>query len=313
MTVVDEQGRRDSNPQPPVLETGALPVELLPSGVGRCRLRYSGHRSAAPSAIGGQRVERRRLQPPGSAVDDGAGGAGRGGGGDAADVGEAAAGEHATGRRGAPRPPRGRRGSRRAARARARAPRCAGCAAPAAACGTAPARPGSAGSARRGGGRRGRRSAVPSATSASSVGDVVTPHRRPPRRRSPGPRPGNTRLAQLAAGPVEPHLGRRLGDAELGGDRLVGQVVDVAEHDDGPQLRRQVARGRPRAGRGAGWRRPGPRGRARGRCRRRRRRRGASSVRRRERLPRWVAAQFAVIRYSQVVNCASPRKRFSPR
>ena len=26
------QGRRDSNPQPPVLETGALPVELLPSG-----------------------------------------------------------------------------------------------------------------------------------------------------------------------------------------------------------------------------------------------------------------------------------------
>src|SRR2546423_15658300 len=26
-----EQGRRDSNPQPPVLETGALPVELLPS------------------------------------------------------------------------------------------------------------------------------------------------------------------------------------------------------------------------------------------------------------------------------------------
>src|SRR5438105_1883530 len=26
-----EQGRRDSNPQPPVLETGALPIELLPS------------------------------------------------------------------------------------------------------------------------------------------------------------------------------------------------------------------------------------------------------------------------------------------
>ena len=24
------QGRRDSNPQPPVLETGALPIELLP-------------------------------------------------------------------------------------------------------------------------------------------------------------------------------------------------------------------------------------------------------------------------------------------
>src|SRR5581483_322417 len=27
--VISEQGRRDSNPQPPVLETGALPVELL--------------------------------------------------------------------------------------------------------------------------------------------------------------------------------------------------------------------------------------------------------------------------------------------
>src|SRR6476660_1338667 len=27
-----EQGRRDSNPQPPVLETGALPIELLPFG-----------------------------------------------------------------------------------------------------------------------------------------------------------------------------------------------------------------------------------------------------------------------------------------
>src|SRR5438270_13504804 len=28
----DEQGRQDSNMQPPVLETGALPVELLPWG-----------------------------------------------------------------------------------------------------------------------------------------------------------------------------------------------------------------------------------------------------------------------------------------
>src|SRR6185437_5441064 len=34
------QGRRDSNPQPPVLETGALPVELLPS-VGCLRLPSS--------------------------------------------------------------------------------------------------------------------------------------------------------------------------------------------------------------------------------------------------------------------------------
>src|SRR5712691_10279800 len=27
------QGRRDSNPQPPVLETGTLPIELLPYGL----------------------------------------------------------------------------------------------------------------------------------------------------------------------------------------------------------------------------------------------------------------------------------------
>ncbi len=30
------QGRRDSNPQPPVLETGALPIELLPYGALSC-------------------------------------------------------------------------------------------------------------------------------------------------------------------------------------------------------------------------------------------------------------------------------------
>src|SRR5207302_10794356 len=36
-----EQGRRDSNPQPPVLETGALPVELLPSGRGWAGPRYT--------------------------------------------------------------------------------------------------------------------------------------------------------------------------------------------------------------------------------------------------------------------------------
>jgi hypothetical protein len=28
--ITGEQGRRDSNPQPSVLETGALPIELLP-------------------------------------------------------------------------------------------------------------------------------------------------------------------------------------------------------------------------------------------------------------------------------------------
>src|SRR3954470_24624859 len=36
------QGRRESNPQPPVLETGALPIELLPSGRGRAgRIRIA--------------------------------------------------------------------------------------------------------------------------------------------------------------------------------------------------------------------------------------------------------------------------------
>jgi hypothetical protein len=29
-TFLNQQGRRDSNPQPPVLETGALPIEPLP-------------------------------------------------------------------------------------------------------------------------------------------------------------------------------------------------------------------------------------------------------------------------------------------
>jgi hypothetical protein len=31
------QARRDSNPQPPVLETGTLPIELLALGVGAPR------------------------------------------------------------------------------------------------------------------------------------------------------------------------------------------------------------------------------------------------------------------------------------
>src|ERR1019366_5647032 len=34
-----EQGRRDSNPQPPVLETGALPIEPLPFASARRKLR----------------------------------------------------------------------------------------------------------------------------------------------------------------------------------------------------------------------------------------------------------------------------------
>ena len=200
------------------------------------------------------------------------------------------------------------------ARAPARAPRCAGCAAPAAACGTARARPGSAGSARRGGAAArssddravGRRRPAASATSSHRIGHA-------PRRSLA--RPAREQLlAQLAPGPVQPHLGRRLGDAQLGGDGLVGQVVDVAQHDHGPQPGRQVVEGVRRAGRAA---RPASAG-ASGSCSGRssataivvgRARRGGAGAR----LPRWVDAQFAVIRYSQVVNWASPRNRFRPR
>ena len=42
--------------------------------------------------------------------------------------------------------------------------------------------------------------------------------------------PGEQVLPELLACPVEAHLGRRLGDPELGGDGLVGQVVDVSQH-----------------------------------------------------------------------------------
>src|SRR3954447_3646537 len=54
-------------------------------------------------------------------------------------------------------------------------------------------------------------------------------------------------LAELAAGSVQTHLRRRLGDAQLGGDGLVGQVVDVAEHDHGPQAGGQLTQGRVEA------------------------------------------------------------------
>src|SRR2546429_3665985 len=50
-------------------------------------------------------------------------------------------------------------------------------------------------------------------------------------------------LPQLAPRPVQPDLGGRLGDAELLGDRLVGKVVDIAQDDDRPQLRRQLLEG----------------------------------------------------------------------
>ena len=46
------QGRRDSNPQPPVLETGALPIEPLPSvGSGPLRPDHSTARQGVGSAV----------------------------------------------------------------------------------------------------------------------------------------------------------------------------------------------------------------------------------------------------------------------
>ena len=47
-------------------------------------------------------------------------------------------------------------------------------------------------------------------------------------------------LTQAAASPVEAHLGRGLADAELSGNLLVRQVVDVPEHDHHPHLVRKL-------------------------------------------------------------------------
>src|SRR3954453_20806024 len=65
---VAAQGTRDSNPQPPVLETGALPIELVPSGRGRAGRA----RIAAPSGTPrggrlppGPTPRKRRTRAPG--------------------------------------------------------------------------------------------------------------------------------------------------------------------------------------------------------------------------------------------------------
>ena len=60
-----EQGRRDSNPQPSVLETGALPVELLPS-VDRHAANGQPIAGAVRQVItGGRRIPRRGPVNPG--------------------------------------------------------------------------------------------------------------------------------------------------------------------------------------------------------------------------------------------------------
>src|SRR3954469_8451182 len=65
---------------------------------------------------------------------------------------------------------------------------------------------------------------------SDGTGFLLTPHREQP-------------LPELATSPVQAHLGRRLADAQLVGDGLMGQVVDVAQHDHRPQLGGQLSQG----------------------------------------------------------------------
>ena len=91
------QGRRDSNPQPPVLETGALPIELLPSGGSRSGVRIVAGADPAGSPAQAVSPARRRLAGAGG-DEDRPGGAGGGGGRDATDVGHAPARRASSGR-----------------------------------------------------------------------------------------------------------------------------------------------------------------------------------------------------------------------
>src|SRR3954469_26032942 len=65
---------------------------------------------------------------------------------------------------------------------------------------------------------------------SDGTGFLLTPHR-------------EQLLPELATSPVQAHLGRRLADSQLIRDSLVRQVVDVTQHDDRPQLRRQLTQG----------------------------------------------------------------------
>ncbi|MCU1484284.1 MAG: hypothetical protein JWN67_1030, partial [Actinomycetia bacterium] len=53
-----EQGRRESNPQPSVLETGALPIELLPSDTRWSRTTIHAGPPFAPAAVLEERAVR---------------------------------------------------------------------------------------------------------------------------------------------------------------------------------------------------------------------------------------------------------------
>ena len=80
---IGEQGRRDSNPRPPVLETGALPIELLPYGDDRASLAAdlcapdqrdgsAGDGGASTAAAGRRRARRRRRRAGRGQAADGA-------------------------------------------------------------------------------------------------------------------------------------------------------------------------------------------------------------------------------------------------
>ena len=135
----------------------------------------------------------------------------------------------------------------------------------------------------------GRRRAAPGSSSAaagSRSATCVTPHGRDSSPEAASRR--NTSSRSLRRARCRRTLAAGLGDAQLGGDGLVGQVVDVAQHDHGPQPGREARAGRAAPGRAGRRARPGRRGRARAGGRRPGGRRASSSWRWRARRPRWV-------------------------
>ena len=181
-------------------------------------------------------------------------------------------------------------------------------------------RPGSAGSARRGARASGSsdRRLGPSAgaRARTQVGNVVTPHERPPRRASAVSSassdgsasrtgPGAAGAGPGGGGPWPPTRrcpARRRWPRGAGRRRRAAprRPAAWAAAPAGPPSSRLASRDRVQAGLGidAGpWRRRSGRSSS------------SSSWRCRVRRPSSVEAQLAVIRYSQVVNWASPRKR----
>src|SRR5690606_11031722 len=120
--------------------------------------------------------------------------------------------------------------------------RCAAGAWPGAASGTARPRPGTAGTARRGAARPGRAAPRRRRWRPAPRTAPHTARRSPPlgiSDRTPSLPAREELVAQLLPGTVKAHLRRRLGDAQLGSDRLVRELVHVPQADDGPQAGRE--------------------------------------------------------------------------